>query len=460
MRESISFSKDFISGIRKEKVKYKDIVPARGIFKVQLFDDLTGRKVYEAESENRITAALGNVAYMEMIYNSILDNTSPGYISKVYNNNYSYAPNRVLVLSDTTMEENQYDPFIYGEVIGYSDLWTAYSGSSSLRGTINLSESQRYDNTKHFVVDFPTHAANGTFNSIYTLGSTGSSSPYTPRLNSIYYDYNFVSSKGSWVFDKVNICIDEEKLYVLKVDNTKIGVFDKKQLDFIKEVTISKTCRAITYDRVGNLWGLSTNGKSVYKFSKDDFSLLETINVPASGYYSYSNTAIDICANEGFIYIIQQGRNSSSESTTTMIAKLGKDGVYFNKINLGGYNDYYISKLRSGSEFMVASKSERVYCLDENLEIIYNHLASWSKVIQGDYSYAEDFTYDWENGVVYSGYYSGSSTGNNYLRKGYFVPALSHTLLPEPITKTPTNTMKIQYDITVDRVGVFDMPEH
>ena len=227
MRESISFSKDFISGIRKEKVKYKDIVPSRGIFKVQLFDDLTGRKVYESESENRITAALGNVAYMEMIYNSILDNTSPGYISKVYNNNYSYAPNRVLVLSDTTMEENQYDPFIYGEVIGYSDLWTAYSGSSSLRGTINLSESQRYDNTKHFVVDFPTHAANGTFNSIYTLGSTGSSSPYTPRLNSIYYDYNFASSKGSWVFDKVNICIDEEKLYVLKVDNTKIGVLIK-----------------------------------------------------------------------------------------------------------------------------------------------------------------------------------------------------------------------------------------
>ena len=68
--------------LEKEKVKYKDIIPARGRFKIELFDDLTGRKIYEAESENRITAALGNVAYMEMIYNSILDNANPRYISK------------------------------------------------------------------------------------------------------------------------------------------------------------------------------------------------------------------------------------------------------------------------------------------------------------------------------------------------------------------------------------------
>ena len=114
MRETINFSHDLISGIRSEKVKYKEVVPAIGRFKVELFDDLTKRKIYEAESENRITAALGNVAYMEMIYNSILDNLNPRYISKVYNNDYSYAPNRVMVLSNAEIEENQYDPIIYG----------------------------------------------------------------------------------------------------------------------------------------------------------------------------------------------------------------------------------------------------------------------------------------------------------------------------------------------------------
>lgn len=459
MREIINYSHDLIIGTRNEKVKYKEIVPARGRFKIELFDDLTKRKIYEAESENRITAVLSNIAYMEMIYNSILNNTNQRYIEQAYNNGYSYTPNRVMVLSDCKVEENKYDPFVYGNVIGYSDLWTAYSGSSSLRGTINLSESSRFENTKHFVVDFSTHAANGTFNSIYTLGSTGGTS-YNPRLNSIYYDYNFATSKGSWVFDKVNICLDEEKIYVLKVDNSKIAVFNKSDLSFVKEFTITKTCRAISYDRVGYIWAISNTGKTVYKFSKVDFSLLDTITVPSQGYYSSSNNVLDICVNEGFIYITAKGWNSSSEPSTSMIVKIGKDGVYFDKLILNGYTDYYIAKLKVGNEIMVASKSESVYLLDENLEISYTHSASWSKVIQGDYNSAEDFTYDWQNGTVYSGYYSGSSTGNNYLRRGYFVPALSHTLLPEPITKTPTNTMKIQYDITVDRVGVFDMPPH
>ena len=46
MRETISFSNNFVSGIRKEKVKYKYIIQARGRFKIELFYDLTVRKIY------------------------------------------------------------------------------------------------------------------------------------------------------------------------------------------------------------------------------------------------------------------------------------------------------------------------------------------------------------------------------------------------------------------------------
>ena len=69
--------------------------------------------------------------------------------------------------------------------------------------------------------------------------------------------------------DKVKI-VGYDGTYVSKYCNPPITTIyqDKKELAFIKEVTISKTCRAITYDRIGNLWGVSTNGKSVYKFLK------------------------------------------------------------------------------------------------------------------------------------------------------------------------------------------------
>ncbi|MBC2580062.1 hypothetical protein [Clostridium sp. DJ247] len=42
----------------------------------------------------------------------------------------------------------------------------------------------------------------------------------------------------------------------------------------------------------------------------------------------------------------------------------------------------------------------------------------------------------------------------------YIVPASAHTMLPEAVTKTPINTMKIQYDFTCDYVNPLDMPSH
>jgi hypothetical protein len=54
--------------------------------------------------------------------------------------------------------------------------------------------------------------------------------------------------------------------------------------------------------------------------------------------------------------------------------------------------------------------------------------------------------------------FSGDSYGE--LKQQYIVPASAHTLLPEAVTKTPTNTMKIQYDFTCDYVYPLEMPQH
>ncbi|KOF56259.1 hypothetical protein AGR56_05185 [Clostridium sp. DMHC 10] len=47
-----------------------------------------------------------------------------------------------------------------------------------------------------------------------------------------------------------------------------------------------------------------------------------------------------------------------------------------------------------------------------------------------------------------------------YYFKNAAIPVSAHTLLPKAITKTLTNTMKIQYDFTCDYVYPLDMPAH
>lgn len=75
-------------------------------------------------------------------------------------------------------------------------------------------------------------------------------------------------------------------------------------------------------------------------------------------------------------------------------------------------------------------------------------------------------------GLTSDGYYSISwdkdtqtlfafnDDGRGSIEEYYIVPASAHTLLPEPVTKTPVNTMKIQYDFTCDYVNPLDMPAH
>jgi hypothetical protein len=52
------------------------------------------------------------------------------------------------------------------------------------------------------------------------------------------------------------------------------------------------------------------------------------------------------------------------------------------------------------------------------------------------------------------------NANNGTLSASYLVPAFAHTLLASSVTKTSTNTMKIQYDLTVDYVYPLDMPAH
>ena len=64
----------------------------------------------------------------------------------------------------------------------------------------------------------------------------------------------------------------------------------------------------------------------------------------------------------------------------------------------------------------------------------------------------------WDNSTSTMFTYTSNSYGE--LKHEYIIPASAHTLLPETVTKVPTNTMKIQYDFTCEYVEALRMPKH
>src|SRR5690606_15738890 len=73
-----------------------------------------------------------------------------------------------MTLTDAShAEQPNKEWYMKGNEIGWALTTGPYSGSDEKRGSYNTSESFTTQEQVHIVIDFPTHAANGTFQSIY-----------------------------------------------------------------------------------------------------------------------------------------------------------------------------------------------------------------------------------------------------------------------------------------------------
>ncbi|MDK2918979.1 MAG: hypothetical protein PWQ37_1712 [Candidatus Petromonas sp.] len=164
VREVISYNKDYITGnINKEKKVKKD-AGIKGKVLVQLFDANTNEKVIESYTENIIPDIVFKELFIRFFAGDVMGIDS-SYISRL-KELFSY-----IYLTDSTKPESASSEKISGNIIGYAERNSPYSGTDSKKGTINKTETTlEINNGKirvNFVFDFPTHAANGTFESIY-----------------------------------------------------------------------------------------------------------------------------------------------------------------------------------------------------------------------------------------------------------------------------------------------------
>ena len=147
----------------KESIDLSNRFKPKGKVMVQLFDE-NGQIINEQKSENFITKTVQR--YFDHVMRNVFTRNRVTGGHDVYN--YTLDPFHSMVLTDATHPEDPQNEWIRaGNVIGYAGTTGTYSGSDVLRGSYNTSESFTNREQVHIVVDFPSHAGNGTFQSIY-----------------------------------------------------------------------------------------------------------------------------------------------------------------------------------------------------------------------------------------------------------------------------------------------------
>lgn len=525
MREAKGYDLSIIDGTIQEHIKMKPEVEVKGVVTIQLFDE-NGKLEREVRTENRITDAIARMAFMDYFCCRIRGNPwgrqweyadsevgsdiaskDSQYIENRGNYSYFTAPFRHLVLTDDTAPENAFARSIKGNIIGWADKSRVYAGASTVKGTVNLNESMFTESNLHFVFDFPTSVANGTFQklwwadlyietslqeTIYGMKSISRNfklDSYASRYVSTPAPTNFTPGYYSNYYSK--LFKYNNKLYVIGVRNTtgktcmaiiNIDTQEYTEVDLYTTMALASTSyqphqsmMAQENNYVYMLYDNYTN--KLHRLNLDDYTKTETTltnnyytligqQIPeiASSWYgnipNYIKNGAMGCKN-GKLYIPLRYTNGAVNKTFILVcnidANLTKVALYDmsaitypagTTIYMNGYD--LTLQPRDADTWFVYSSSGYTYITDNTFNVID---LSYRNMGIDYYSFLEDTP-----GSVTKRYY-WSLSGTAIYRWGisYYIwePVAAMTLLPSPVTKTPTNTMKIQYDFNIQRVDPF-----
>lgn len=387
-----SYVKDFNTGQEISTVKLKPLKPIKGLVTVELFDAMTRRKTLEAKTENIVTAD-GYRVLREMMINGMI---ASGDIARISVTNLF---NEIQLYTGAEPEAD--DPYpVFGALVGWSNKST-YSSTDTQRGAINLSETNisMEDYTRiHLVFDWPTHAANGTFQTI-VFG-------YQHPLNFRYTSYTSpVSSPRGMAWDGANLwVVSSDKVYKLNPDT----------LEIVSSITspISSTW-GVAWDGV-NLW-VSGYNSPLYKINPSTGAVISTIPSPDNrASLTWDGESLWVAGgNTSKIYKVSPSNGNVILSFNAPVTA-DEFGIAWD-----------------GQGLWLSSFGSYFYYCDTSGQILNTVVAPESRIY--------GLGWDGNNLWAAENYY-------NILYKIYNVRYGARTLLASPVTKTNTNTMKIQYD--------------
>lgn len=394
-------SKSYVKDYRKniEVVSFKEkISKIRGFVTVELFDAATKKKVLEAKTENLITSIGYNFLRNQLITSAI------GLTYTGSKPSFENVFSQIQLYSGNEPEIEEKFPSL-GDLVGWSDQ-TTYSGSDTLRGTVNTAETKMdYNDLSrvHFVFDWPTNAANGTFQTIIW----GSRNLLSMAISTVFvtFDLHLVGVAGN-----------TQDLYVLGYQNNKIYKLDPNTFTVISSFNTPGTYpRGLAWDGA-NIWIGDINSNKIYKINPSNGTVLSS--------FSFSNP-YGIAWDGTYLWV-----------TTTADNKIYKvdpnSGTVLSSFSVPG----------SSSSIPIAHDQQNLYIYSSST---FYKIDPTTGTVKGKYYAAlscSALTWDGEKFIsVYNSNYS-----NTPISTIYNVSYGARTLLASPVTKTSTNTMKIQYD--------------
>jgi len=482
IRQSKATKRNFLTGEAIEITKEKPLKNVRGVHTIELFDALTGKLVERVESENFISKVMEELQRQAALFAFLTQrvNTSGSYIQYsgplydlarydvVFKNlngewgtNLNF-PMSWLVLTDYDGPEDPENEIIMrGRIIGYADRYSPYSGSDPKRGSLNTVESFVEPQHIHLVYDWPTHAANGTF-------------------NSVYWNYDYDKNISLAIMGKTSRQISAPNGYLF-VDFIQAKPKNGKLYFMGKEAQTNKAA-ILVYDL--NIQSRTITNGQVYALLNTTSSFNDFEIAPNGDIYLVSGNTLYCYGQNGSPKNIpgtSQTSRSYSGYLLDLFAIVGQDVYmesrtsYSNDLQINRYNindlvnpidvkviqresiDVY-QKYCAGMQYildlnmLVITVDGYIYFVDRAMLNLSKDTPVRTKV---DNNYSS-ITYDVAKKQFIEIKQTASYNNGQYdytkrdvtIRPLGFIGA--RNLLPSPVTKTNTNTMKLTYDLYID----------
>lgn len=498
--------------VKNTVLKTEQIMPPvlHGKAKIELFDADSGRKVHEQTDTNIVTNAFQRLLTLPADF-MVLDNISDRRcLAALVMPFYKKALSGVLAFSENIAEdEDNVSPTadnLYSQLVGFAG--GQYSGTNTMRGTLNSNESGAIDRGYRYVWDFSTDKANGIIKCVcltpYIVGNLGNlAENYLSGFGFSlmdYYSYNtsnyqqgiikyqfrigqdatatgggLVRTKTGYIMpfyikretgrtDIYFLAPYTGDIYVFPVPNSQsltildsLGELDlRTKYRVFYENEVQCTHNVEFYNGFIYLWTCNDSSNSVLTKLSVEGEILEqrTVNFDATLLTDAASRVYD--AETDMWY----GRNSSSmikvfNGGGETVNSYSVSASYCGSILRVGGRKYipisvqtYSSSVCAGNYIVLGSDGYPITTVKGSglpVSTSNSGYAAYTKQVHG---FGEEYPY----------FMQGASSANNYTSSNAFTAyiVLNRALpllctinnLSAAITKTTANTMKITYDVT------------
>jgi len=414
-----SVVKNYRTGKEYVEIKHKPDLPIKGRANVYIYNARTGALEVEAHTPNIIYPEV-----YQWLRSYQWDKFCTGAFNKT--NNYSgyWEMDNIFLTASDKPETERINILNYnatgtgnpGQLIGWANKST-YSGSDTQRGTPNSVETYANNSRVHWVFDWPTHAGNGTFQTI--IWGNRLDWPNAVILETIN---TVLTSTGPW--DGCGMVYVDGYLYVTKdiymyKMTTSGDVLDQVRLNPPSGI---KSYTPITYD--GTYFIAVGVYNDFYKFDYDG-TRVQTFSpgIPVRGYYEQ----LGITCDGTYLYALEKDGNFYTMDLNGTILSLTNTGI-----SCGPHDGFNLTN--DGTYIYAWSGAYGIYKL------------TFDGIVVGVGQHGSP-AYAYPNGLAYFNDSIWSIDRDGVLRKHEFADRyFARTLLPSPITKTNQNTMKVIYE--------------